>query len=188
MVTYGNKKTFMETSMINLAIYGNPQMMLNLWCFPQNNLKSVQQFIAVPQDSAAPFWCGKWPFWPPFSAMSTPALHNKPYLKHFHPSINWINWIYLSHLRGLLDGDACGKVGSGDTFIDTLKAQRSGSGHFIKDEQPITKFFPILRTECGMVKLVKELQLWNAESPILVTDSWSNSSKSCSCEMQNLQS
>ena len=139
----------------------------------------------IPQDSAAPFWCGKWPFWPPFSAMSTPALHNKPYLKHFHPSIIWI---YLSHLRGLLDGDACGKVGSGDTFIDTLKAQRSGSGHFFKDEQPITKFFPILRTECGMVKLVKELQLWNAESPILVTDSWSNSSKSCSCEMQNLQS
>ena len=67
-------------------------------------------------------------------------------------------------------GDAPICVGSDAWSLDELKAKRS-RGELFKELQPITTFFPMLRTECGMVKIFTERQPAKARSPILVTDS-----------------
>ena len=78
-------ETWWNLSMIHLGFFLS---MMHLaietlkWCliydaFLRTISNRIPQFIAFPQDSAAPFWCGKWPFWPPFSVMSTPALRQQ---------------------------------------------------------------------------------------------------------------
>ena len=91
-----------------------------------------------------------------YSAISTPALLKTISFSQAFSSVNHSVTLFqaVSHLRRLLDGDAF-TARSGETFIE-----------FLKELQPCTTFFPIFRTECGMVKLVKELQPAKALSPI----------------------
>jgi len=61
------------------------------------------------------------------------------------------------HLRRRLGGLAPGR--------------KFGCVQLVKELQPSTMFFPIVRTDSGIVKLVNELQPAKANFPILVTES-----------------
>ena len=128
----------------NHPIDGKPQMLLKIHDVFQESHVFLDQEVISTQHLQCPPRCTT-------SRISSIFVH------------------HLYHLRGLLAGDAPICVGSDTWSLDALKVKRS-CGELSKALQPITTFFPMSRTECGMVKIFKERQPAKAQSPIRVTD------------------
>ena len=163
MVTYGNNYPFMETSMMNLAIYGNPQMMLNLWCFPQNNLKSVQKFIQFRRIPQPHFDVGSDHFDHHFLQCPPQRCTTSHISSIFiHPSIAYI-WV-ISEVSWMAMPAV--KSGRGTQSSTHWKHRDLEAATLSKTSNPSQNSSQFYARSAG----------------------WSNSSRSCSCEMQNLQS